>query len=119
MPPLPAAGPKRTLVEEATEGGFMPTYVSLVNWTEQGIKNFRDTTHRSEDFTNVLEKAGGRVREILWTVGEFDLVVVADYKDEETLTATLLQLGSLGNVRTKTMRGFNAREMEGIIEKAG
>jgi uncharacterized protein with GYD domain len=97
----------------------MPTYVSLLNWTEQGIKNFRDTTQRAQDFTNVVEKAGGHVREILWTVGEYDLVSVLDLPDEEALAATLLQLGEKGNVRTKTMRGFTADQMDSIIQRAG
>jgi len=47
----------------------MPTYVSLINWTDQGIKNFKDTTHRGQDFINSVEKTGGHVRELLWTVG--------------------------------------------------
>jgi uncharacterized protein with GYD domain len=97
----------------------MATYVSLLNWTEQGIKNFRDTTHRAHDFTNVVEKEGGHVREIVWTVGEYDLVCVMDLPDDEALTATLLQLGEKGNVRTKTMRGFTAEQMDGIIQRAG
>jgi uncharacterized protein with GYD domain len=97
----------------------MSTYVSLLNWTEQGVKNFRDSTHRAQDFTNVVEKTGGHVREILWTIGEYDLVCVMDVPDDETLTATLLQLGEMGNVRTKTMRGFTAEQMDGIIERAG
>ncbi len=97
----------------------MSTYVSLINWTEQGIKNFRDSTHRAQDFTNAVEKSGGHVREILWTVGEYDIVSVLDLPDDEALTAILLQLGEMGNVRTKTMRGFTADEMGGIIERAG
>ena len=97
----------------------MPTYVSLLNLTEQGIKNFRDTTQRAQDFTNVVEKAGGHVNEILWTVGEYDLVAVLDVPDAETLTATLLQLGEKGNVHTKTMQAFTAQQMDGIIQRAG
>jgi uncharacterized protein with GYD domain len=95
------------------------TYVSLVNWTERGIKDFRDTTHRAQEFTNVVEKAGGHVREMLWTVGEYDIVCVLDLPDDEAVTATLLRLGEQGNVRTKTMRGFTAEQMDGIIRRAG
>jgi uncharacterized protein with GYD domain len=97
----------------------MSRYVSLLNWTEQGIKNFRDTTQRAQDFTNVVEKAGGHVREVLWTVGEYDIVAVMDLPDDEALAATLLQLGEKGTVRTKTMRAFTADQMEGIIQRAG
>ena len=97
----------------------MPTYVSLVHWTEQGIKNYKDTMQRLEDFTKLAESRGGRVREALYTVGEYDIVVVTEFPDDETATAALLQVGSLGNVRTNTMRAFTADEMGGIISRAG
>ena len=96
----------------------MATYVSLITWTEQGIRGFGDTVQRADDFAKMAQKAGGNVRELLWTVGEYDIVAVIDAPDDESLTALLLQLGQKGNVRTKTMRGFDARQMAGIIEKA-
>ena len=97
----------------------MTTYVSLISWTEQGIRNFRDSTQRAEDFTKLVEGSGGTVRELLWTVGEYDIVCVADFPDEESGVATLLQVGAAGNVRSKTLRAFNADEMRGIIRRAG
>ena len=97
----------------------MPTYVSLIHWTEQGIRNYKDTMKRLEDFTKLSESRGGRVREALYTVGEYDLVTVTEFPDDETATATLLQVGSLGNVRTNTMRAFDADEMSGIISRTG
>ncbi|HMC52154.1 MAG TPA: GYD domain-containing protein [Acidimicrobiales bacterium] len=97
----------------------MPTYVSLINWTDEGIKNFRDTTKRAKSFTKLVAKNGGKVRELLWTIGEFDLVAVVDFPDEESSVATLLQLCSLGNVRTRTMRAFGAKEMDGILSRVG
>ena len=84
----------------------MPTYVSLIHWTEQGIKNYKDTTKRLEDFTKLAESMGGRVREALYTVGEYDIVIVTEFPDDEAATAALLQVGSLGSVRTNTMRAF-------------
>ncbi|TVZ06387.1 GYD domain-containing protein [Trebonia kvetii] len=97
----------------------MPTYVSLIHWTDQGIRNYKDTTSRAEDFTKLVENKGGRVRELLWTVGEYDLVAVADFPDDETGTAALLQVGSLGSIRSNTMRAFSADEMTSIIGKTG
>jgi len=97
----------------------MPTYVSLGHWTDQGIKNYKDTTSRAADFTKLVENSGGRVRELLWTVGEYDIVLVADFADDETATAAALLLGSAGNVRTNTMRAFSAEEMTTIIGKTG
>lgn len=106
---------------QAPNGGVasMPTYVSLIHWTDQGIKNYKDTTSRAEDFIKLVESNGGQVRETLWTVGEYDLVAVADFPDDETGTATLLQVGSLGNIRSNTMRAFNAEEMTAIIRRTG
>ena len=104
----------------STKGGaIMPTYVSLIHWTEQGIKNYKDSTSRAEDFSKLVESSGGRVRELLWTVGEYDIIAVADFPDDETGTAALLQVGSLGNIRSNTMRAFNADEMGAIIRKTG
>ena len=59
------------------------------------------------------------MREALYTVGEYDIVVVTEFPDDETATAALLQVGSLGNVRTNTMRAFTADEMGGIIGRTG
>jgi uncharacterized protein with GYD domain len=97
----------------------MPTYVSLIHWTVQGIKNYKDTMRRLEDFTKLAESMGGRVREALYTVGEYDIVVVTEFPDDETATAGLLRVGSLGNIRTNTMRAFTADEMGGIISRTG
>ena len=96
----------------------MTTYVSLINWTEQGIKNFRDTTQRAEEFSKLVQSSGGRVRELLWTVGEYDIVCVADFPDEEAGVAALLQVGAAGSVRSNTLRAFNMDEMAGIIRRA-
>lgn len=104
----------------STKGGVsMATFVSLIHWTEQGIKDYKDTTSRAQDFTKLAESLGGRVRELLWTVGEYDIVAVTEFPDDETGTAALLQVGSLGNVRSNTMRAFNADEMGAIIRRTG
>ena len=97
----------------------MNTYVSLISWTDQGIRNFRDTTQRAEDFSKLVENSGGTVRELLWTVGEYDIVCIADFPDDESGVAALLQVGSTGNIRSSTPRAFSADEMRGIIRRAG
>jgi uncharacterized protein with GYD domain len=95
------------------------TYVSLINWTEQGIMDFRDTTQRAEAFTKLVESSGGKVRELVWTVGQYDMVCVADFPDDEAGVAALLRVGSLGNIRSNTLRAFGAEQMAGIIDRAG
>lgn len=95
----------------------MPTFISLVNWTDQGVRNFRDTASRAAAARDLTARMGGEMREIYWTVGPYDIVVVADFPDEETGTAFLLALGSQGNIRTTTMRAFNSEEIQGILGK--
>ncbi len=97
----------------------MMTYVSLINWTDQGIRDFRDTTHRAEEFAKLVESTGGEVRELLWTVGEYDILSVVDFPDEETGVAAMLQVSAAGNIRTKTMRAFNSSDMRAILSRAG
>jgi uncharacterized protein with GYD domain len=97
----------------------MPIYVSLVKWTDQGLKNYRDTVDRARDYSALVERLGGRTRELLWAIGEYDIVTVAEFPDDETGVAAMLQVGALGSVRTTTMRAFDAEEMTGIIARAG
>jgi uncharacterized protein with GYD domain len=97
----------------------MPTYVALVNWTEQGIKNFPDTIRRAEEFSRYVRGFGGKVRESLWIVGEYDLVQLCEFANDEKAFAAFLWLESAGNVRTRTMRAFNVNEMEAIIHSTG
>jgi uncharacterized protein with GYD domain len=106
-----SAGPKG--------GASMSTYVSLINWTDQGIKNYKDSTSRADDFSKLVESLGGRVRELLWTVGEYDLVTVTEFPDDETAAVALLRVGSLGSIRSNTLRAFSAEQMGSIIGRAG
>jgi uncharacterized protein with GYD domain len=96
----------------------MSVYVSLINWTEQGVKNFSNTTGRAEEFSKLVGNFGGRVRELLWTVGQYDLVCVAEFPDDETAAAALLKTASAGNIRSTTLRAFNDEEMAGIVSRA-
>ena len=97
----------------------MATYIALINWTDQGIKNFKDSPKRADAFGEMIGKAGGSVKGIWWTIGPYDIVAVVEAPDEEAITATLLQVGALGNVRTTTLRAFDQSQFTSIIEKAG
>jgi uncharacterized protein with GYD domain len=96
----------------------MPRYVSLIDWTQQGIANFKDSVDRYEAAQQQFEQLGVRFVDTYWTLGEHDIVGVIEAPDDETATAALLALGSQGNVRTKTMRAFSAEEMRALIQKA-
>lgn len=95
----------------------MATYVSLLNFTEQGVKNFRDTPQRSEAFKAMAKKMNVAVREIYWTIGRYDIVLILEAPDDETIAALMLQLASLGNVKTQTLRAFDATQLKKIISK--
>lgn len=96
----------------------MPTYVTLLNWTDQGIRNYQDTAKRAEAFAAAVQKLGAKLLNVYWTIGSYDLVAVVEAPDDETATAALLQLGGVGNVRTTTLRAFGREEMDRIIAKA-
>jgi uncharacterized protein with GYD domain len=97
----------------------MPTFVSLINWTDQGVANFKDTVTRSEDARRAAAAMGGSIKEIYWTIGPYDLVTVSDFPDDATATAFLLAISSQGNLRTTTLRAYGAEEMTQIIAKVG
>jgi len=95
----------------------MPTYVALCNFTHQGIQNIKDTTKRADTFKTAAKKAGCTVKEIYWTQGQYDNVLILDAPDDASATALLMSLGKLGNVRTQTLRAFTAAELAPILDK--
>lgn len=95
----------------------MAYYVCLVTFTDTGVKNLRKTTARAKAFTEKMESSGIKILTTLWTVGTYDIVHVFQAADEEAAASFAFTLSSLGNVRTDTMRAFDAEEMEKIIER--
>ncbi|TME96335.1 MAG: GYD domain-containing protein [Chloroflexi bacterium] len=93
----------------------MPTYIGLYTWTDQGVKNVKDTVRRVEEARAAFEQRGARLIAAYWTQGRYDLVSIAEFPDEETASASALALGMAGNVHTETMRAFSAEEMQRII----
>ncbi|HJW89505.1 MAG TPA: GYD domain-containing protein [Anaerolineales bacterium] len=93
----------------------MPAYVTLFNWTEQGVKNLKDTTQRAQAARQMWEEAGGRFIGIWWTLGQYDGVVLHETPDDETANKLLMSVGMLGNIRTTTLRAFGEDEMERIL----
>ncbi len=93
----------------------MPVYVALVNWTDQGAKNMKDTIKRADAFIDAARKMNCRVREILYTMGPHDVVTVVEAPDDETVSKLTLGVSMLGNVRTLTMRAYTKDEMAKIV----
>jgi uncharacterized protein with GYD domain len=97
----------------------MATYVVLMNWTEDGVKNFKDSTKRAAAAEEGMREMGITLKDIYWTVGAYDVVCVFEAPDDETFAAALLTLGAAGKVRTTTMRAFSKAEFDGIVSRAG
>lgn len=95
----------------------MPTYIALMNWTDQGAKSAGDTVDRYEASKEDLGKRGVTITDIFWTVGPYDLVTIIEAADDETASSGLLRLASQGNLRTTTMRAFSAEEARRVVEK--
>ena len=93
----------------------MATFITTVQFSEQGIKAVRDTCDRAAAFKATARKLGVKVTGQYWTLGAFDGVIICEAPDEARATAALLHLGSLGNLRTQTARAFDAAEMHKIL----
>ncbi len=93
----------------------MPGYISLVNFTEQGIKNVKGTVERTLAVKKAAEATGGRVIGVWWTLGPYDLVLVSEGSDDLTAARLALATAMQGNVHTMTMRAFSEEEMSRIV----
>ena len=93
----------------------MATYVVLASFTDQGIKNVKQTVERADAFRHLASKAGVEVKDIYWTLGSSDIVAVCDAPDAEAATALSLSIASRGNVVTETLRAFSLAEMKNIL----
>jgi uncharacterized protein with GYD domain len=94
----------------------MATYLGLMRFTDQGIRKVDKTTKRAKDFQEFAAKMNVKVRDMYWTLGRYDVVVIAEAPDDETITRLTLGLSMLGNVKTETLRAFSAQEMNQILK---
>lgn len=95
----------------------MTTYVVLANFTDQGVRNVKDTTKRADAFKELAKSSGATVKEIYWTLGRYDIVALVEASDDMVVTALGLTLGKSGNVRTQTLRAFSQADMAAILNK--
>ena len=95
----------------------MASYVCLIQFQDQGIRNIQDTVKRGDAAIAEAKKMGMKVVEEYWTMGAYDAVIVMEAPDDETMSAFILKIGSLGNVKGQTLRAFRRDEMEGILAK--
>jgi uncharacterized protein with GYD domain len=95
----------------------MATYIMLASFTDQGIRNIKDTTKRADAFKKLAKSMGASVKEIYWTLGQYDIVVVIEVQDDAVITALGLAVAKSGNVRTQTLRAFSQANMDAILSK--
>jgi uncharacterized protein with GYD domain len=93
------------------------TFITSIKFTQQGIKGIDETTKRAAALKATAKKLGTKVKDIYWTLGDHDGVLIFEAPDDETATSLLLHLGSQGNVHTTTVRAFTAAEMDKILAK--
>jgi len=93
------------------------TYVVLATFTDQGVKNAKDSPKRAEAFRQMARTFGVTVKDIFWTQGRYDIVTVVEAPDELSATALNLSLGALGNIRTESLRAFSSEDMMKIVAK--
>ena len=95
----------------------MVTYIGLMNFTDKGLQNVKDTTQRAAAAKEVAQRFGVTMKDIYWTAGEYDMACVLEGKDEQSVMAFSLAIAQQGNVRSKSLRAFTAAEMDQTLAK--
>ena len=95
----------------------MAIYVVLAKFTDQGIRNAKESPKRAEAFRQLAKTLGVIVKDIFWTQGRYDIVTIVEAPDESSAMSLNLSLGALGNVRTESLRAFSAADMMAIVGK--
>ena len=95
----------------------MPTYITLIKWTDQGIRNVKESPQRLDATRKAIEAAGGKFIGYYLTMGRYDAVLIAEAPSDEAVAALALSAGSQGNVRTETMKAFPEDQYRNIIAK--
>lgn len=93
----------------------MPTYISLIKLSHQGITSIKESPSRLEAAREVMRGFGGELKDFYFTMGEYDIVVISEAPDDMAVAKGLLSIASGGNVRTETMRGFREDEYREIV----
>ena len=94
----------------------MPSYISLGNWTDQGIKNVKESPKRADAVTALANKLGAKMQ-LFYTMGRYDIVAVTEAPNDEVAMQLLLEIGKLGNVRTQTLKAWTTSDVTKVIAK--
>ena len=93
----------------------MATYISLVTYTQDGIKAIKESPRRVDGVRALAERLGGRMGDLYLTMGAYDLVAITEFPDSEAAAKFSLTLGSMGNVRTTTLQAFDEAQFRDIV----
>ncbi len=93
----------------------MATYIILVNYTQKGIENVKESPKRLDDVKAAFKAMGAELKSFYLVVGRYDIVIIAESPNDETTARLALLIGSKGNVRTETLRAFTEKEYRKII----
>ncbi len=93
----------------------MAQYIILINWTDQGIRNVKESPKRLDTARAVAKKLDMELKDFYLTMGDYDMVSHLDAPNDESVAKFVLGLGTLGNVRTKTLKAFSEDEYRKII----
>ena len=102
-------------VQDYLQVKVLPSFVVLGNWTEQGIRNVHEAPKRIKETHSMVEKAGGKMQ-LFYTLGKYDFVMIVEVPNDDAVMAILLCLGSMGNVRTMTMKAWTEAEGAKILK---
>ncbi len=95
----------------------MPAYVILGNWTDQGIRDVKETPKRENAFHELCEKFDARVKDVYRTMGRYDVVAIVDAPSDVAMNTILYSLGTWGTIRTETLRAFTRQETDQVLAK--
>ena len=93
----------------------MATFIALLDYTDQGIRNLKDSPRRADAFNEFAEKAGATIVGQYWTIGNHDGVLILEAPNEEVAASVLLHLAAGGNVRSTTLRAYDWAEAQELI----
>lgn len=93
----------------------MPTYVSLLRWTNKGIENVKDSPARLDGARKVFQTAGATLREFFMVTGQYDMIIIADAPDDAVMARAILTVASKGAVQSETLRAFTENEYRTIL----
>ncbi len=93
----------------------MPAYITLCSWTQKGIENVKDSPARLDAAKKAFKAAGGKLVAFYMTLGQYDLVTISEFPDDESAAKALLTLGASGNLRSQTLKAFTEAEYRKVL----